>query len=37
VHVLRDCITSYDKRKIDEMLLYYGKQGAQLLTLGDLI
>lgn len=23
VHVLSDCITSYDKRKINEMLQYY--------------
>ena len=23
VNVLSDCVTSYDKRKIEEMLLYY--------------
>lgn len=28
VHVLSDCITSYDKRKIDEMLEYYEKKGC---------
>ncbi len=26
VAVLSDCITSYDKRKIDEMLNYYEKK-----------
>ncbi len=28
VHVLSDCITSYDKRKIDEMLQYYANKGC---------
>ena len=28
VHVLSDCITSYDKRKIDEMLQYYKSKGC---------
>jgi len=28
VHVLSDCITSYDKRKIDEMLRYYENKGC---------
>lgn len=28
VHVLSDCITSYDKRKIDEMLRYYESKGC---------
>lgn len=28
VHVLSDCITSYDKKKIDEMLLYYERKGC---------
>lgn len=28
VHVLSDCITSYDKRKIDEMLQYYENKGC---------
>jgi nicotinamidase-related amidase len=36
VNVLTDCITSYDKRKIEEMLLYYTKQGAKLITSADL-
>ena len=36
VHVLSDCITSYDKRKIDEMLRYYESKGCQLITLDNL-
>ena len=30
VTVLSDCITSYDKRKIDEMLNYYKKNGSNI-------
>ncbi len=36
VHVLSDCITSYDKRKIDEMLRYYESKGSQVIRLKDL-
>ncbi len=36
VHVLKDCITSYDKRKIDEMLRYYESRGCEILSLNDL-
>ncbi len=36
VHVLSDCITSYDKRKIDEMLLYYKSKGCEIITLRNL-
>ena len=36
VSVLSDCITSYDKRKIDEMLRYYESKGCTLITLSDL-
>ena len=36
VHVLKDCITSYDKRKIDEMLRYYESKGCEIITLDDL-
>lgn len=36
VNVLSDCVTSYDKRKLPEMLQYYEKQGSQILTLNDL-
>jgi len=37
VTVLSDCITSYDTRKIDEMLEYYEKKGSEVLTLNELI
>ena len=36
VNVLSDCITSYDKRKIDEMLQYYEKVGCKIISLNDL-
>ena len=36
VHVLSDCITSYDKRKIDEMLRYYESKGCEIITLDEL-
>ncbi len=37
VNVLSDCITSSDKRKIDEMLRYYESKGCKLITLNDLV
>ena len=37
VTVLSDCITSYDKRKIDEMLNYYEKNGCKIINLNDLL
>jgi nicotinamidase-related amidase len=37
VTVLSDCITSYDKRKIDEMLNYYEKNGSKIINLNDLL
>ncbi len=36
VHVLSDCVTSYDKRKIDEMLRYYQSKGCDIITLENL-
>ncbi len=36
VTVISDCITSYDKRKIDEMLIYYEKNGSKIVHLRDL-
>lgn len=33
VHVLSDCITSYDKKKIPEMLNYYERNGCKVETL----
>lgn len=37
VTVLSDCITSYDKRKIEEMLNYYEKNGSRISKLNDLL
>jgi nicotinamidase-related amidase len=37
VTVVSDCITSYDKRKIDEMLNYYEKNGSKIINLNDLL
>ena len=37
VHVLSDCVTSYDKRKIDEMLRYYESVGSRIICLNDLL
>ena len=37
VNVLSDCITSYDKRKIAEMLSYYESKGSKIISLNDLL
>ena len=37
VNVLSDCITSYDKRKIDEMLKYYESKGCKIIDLNILL
>ena len=37
VHVLSDCITSYDQRKINEMIAYYESKGCLLSALGDIV
>ena len=37
VNVLSDCITSYDKRKVDEMLQYYESKGCKIICLNDLL
>lgn len=37
VHALADCITSYDKRKIDEMLCYYESKGCTVEKLDDVL
>lgn len=37
VNVLSDCVTSYDKRKIDEMLGYYESKGGKIICLNDLL
>jgi len=37
VNVLSDCVTSYDKKKIDEMLRYYESKGCKIINLNDLL
>ncbi len=37
VHVLSDCITSYDKKKLPEMLAYYESKGCSVITLQEFI
>ena len=37
VHVLSDCITSYDKKKLPELLSYYESKGCEVLTLRKLV
>ena len=37
VTVISDGITSYDKRKIDEMLKYYEKNGCKIITMNELL
>ena len=36
VHVFSDCVTSYDLKKLPEMLKYYAKQGCEVITLNEL-
>ena len=35
VHVISDCVTSYDLRKIPEMLTYYEDKGCEVKTLAE--
>ncbi|WP_117161749.1 cysteine hydrolase family protein [Paraliobacillus sp. X-1268] len=37
VSVLSDCITSYDKKKIDGMIDYYESKGSEIISLNDLV
>ncbi len=37
VHVLSDCITSYDKKKLPEMLAYYESKGCEVIELSEII
>ncbi len=37
VHVLSDCITSYDKKKLPEMLAYYESKGCSVMELTDAV
>lgn len=33
VHVISDCVTSYDLKKLPEMLAYYSDRGCEVRTL----
>jgi nicotinamidase-related amidase len=35
VHVISDCVTSYDLKKMDEMLSYYASKGCEVKTLAE--
>ena len=35
VHVISDCVTSYDLKKMDEMLDYYADKGCEVKTLAE--
>ena len=35
VHVISDCVTSYDLKKMDEMLTYYADKGCEVGTLAE--
>ncbi|MCL2062080.1 MAG: hypothetical protein FWH03_05590 [Firmicutes bacterium] len=37
VNILSDCIASWNKKQIPEMLLYYEKQGSKIISLNKLI
>ncbi len=37
VHVLSDCITSYSKKKLPEMLTYYESKGCSVMTLQEVM
>lgn len=36
-HVLSDCITSYDKKKLPELLAYYESKGCAVMTLQEVM
>ena len=37
VHVLSDCITSYDKKKLNEMLTYYASKDCLVEKLSEVM
>ena len=37
VHVLSDCITSYDKKKLPELLAYYESKGCSVILLQEVM
>lgn len=36
VHVISDCVTSYDLKKMDEMFTYYSNKGCEVKTLTEI-
>ena len=37
VHVIADCVTSYDLKKLDEMFAYYAAKGCEVKPLADYV
>lgn len=37
VHVISDCVTSYDLKKMDEMLTYYADKGCEVKALSEYV
>ena len=37
VHVISDCVTSYDLKKIPELLTYYADKGCEVKTLAEYV
>ena len=37
VHVISDCVTSYDLKQVDDMLAYYEKKGCEVKVLAEYI
>ena len=35
VHIISDCVTSYDLTKVGEMLTYYANKGCEVKTLAE--
>ena len=35
VHVISDCVTSYDLKKLDEMFTYYADKGCEVRALAE--
>ncbi len=37
MHLISDCVTSYDLKKLDEMFKYYADKGCEVLALEECI
>ena len=37
VHILSDCVTSYDKKKLSEMMEYYASKGCTVARLDEVM